>query len=120
MIAVTRDPHRQLSKLCGNCRGPATYWLTVGDDNQRVVVALCDSCAQLVCNGLKESNSPSLEEKLQREGHSGIAAVWCPVCGSCTCPRDSNGDWIEDAEAKRVAYERRGECPLHEIGPHLG
>ena len=34
---------------------------------------------------------------------TGVAAVWCPLCGDCSCERQSTGERVEDSEA----------CPLH-------
>lgn len=47
-IEVTNDPHRRPNKCCRNCHEPAKRWLSVGDDNLRVVVALCIKCAMRV------------------------------------------------------------------------
>lgn len=43
--------------------------------------------------------------------HTGVAASWCPLCGTCTCPREDNprstrhGERLECGEA----------CPLHGV-----
>lgn len=37
---------------------------------------------------------------------TGIAAVWCPRCGDCSCPRAEDGE-----------IEGEGpDCPLHSVG----
>ena len=39
----------------------------------------------------------------EREECTGIAAQWCPNCGTCDCPRDDSGECTRD----------RATCPLH-------
>ena len=39
----------------------------------------------------------------EREECTGIAAQWCPNCGTCTCPHGDNGERTRD----------RATCPLH-------
>lgn len=38
---------------------------------------------------------------------TGIAAGWCPNCGTCTCPRNDRGERIPEAES--------AACPLHGV-----
>ena len=41
----------------------------------------------------------------EREECAGIAAQWCPNCGTCNCPLDHNGERTRD----------RATCPLHGV-----
>lgn len=41
----------------------------------------------------------------EREECTGIAAQWCPNCGTCNCPLDHNGERTRD----------RATCPLHGV-----
>lgn len=86
---------------------------------------VCGLCRLVVPRGCRRAHASWCHVS----HHTGAAASWCPVCGDCTCPRYSDGEWIEDgyldhrtgrtgSEAKAIAYERRGECPLHVKGPH--
>lgn len=40
---------------------------------------------------------------------TGLAASWCPVCGTCTCPRYDDGGRVRD-DAGTVWG---ASCPLH-------
>jgi hypothetical protein len=41
---------------------------------------------------------------LESQTCTGVAASWCPVHGSCTCPRDDDG---------RAENLDDDDCPLH-------
>ncbi len=55
---------------------------------------------------------------------TGIAAVWCANCGSCTCPTDDEGSPVERVTARATierpwaSFERvvDVDCPLHGVG----
>lgn len=101
----------------------------VGDQN---VGRVCLLCGLAIPAGARLAHAEwhdLLEASGDGDGHTGASAVWCPLCGDCTCPRLEGGEWIEDGwvdpgtgitgiEAKERAYARRGECPLHVLGPH--
>jgi hypothetical protein len=47
---------------------------------------------------------------------TGIAAGWCPNCGTCTCPHYPDGERIADDHPLDISPEdlaRMRRCPLH-------
>lgn len=53
-IDVTDSPDRKLSRECRDCHEPAHRWIAIGDDNLRVVVALCRRCSDELVSRLIE------------------------------------------------------------------
>lgn len=47
----------------------------------------------------------AMDVHLLQKDCTGVAAVWCPRCGDCTCPEDPTNRCIRDREDP--------ECPLH-------
>jgi len=43
-------------------------------------------------------------------GCSGVAASWCPVCGSCTCPRR---EYPDPGGRPGEVLAENPDCPLH-------
>lgn len=82
--AEERFCRNELRKLAGKLRGRALR-LGGGDRLSRRVIHSC----------------------------SGVAAVWCPCCGACTCPELPDGTRLLDEDGT-------GACPLHGRGSRHG
>lgn len=49
----------------------------------------------------------------QPEPCTGIAAVWCPNCGQCSCPEAIDGSGVFFPHNR--ATMRKSKCPLHKF-----